>query len=204
MSAAMPENVGEIIELVSPGGALHKPFAISELLFKVGTILDIERSRTGDAADADENGVESPSRRERKKIEDAARSRLNNLAHKILMHEFSMGRPGETAAPLIFKVCDKFRSPMQTLTGENGFRSILGRALVLARSEVVWFGTVNISATGFFAGLRQAESRLTREEIVRGETVLIAHLLGLLFTFIGDQMTRMLLQDIWPESISPC
>jgi hypothetical protein len=203
MSAAMPENVGEIIELVSPGGALHKPFAISELLFKVGSILDIERSRTGDVADAGQNDVASTSRSERKTIEYAARSRLSNLANKILMHESNMGRPGETASPSIFKVCDKFRSPLQALTGENGFRSILGRALALSRSEVVWFGTVNISPKGYFDGLRRAESKLARVEIIRGENVLIAHLLGLLFTFIGDQMTRMLLQDIWPEILSP-
>jgi CheY-like chemotaxis protein len=202
MSAAMTQNVSEILELVSPGGALHKPFAISELLFKVGTILDLGRSRTSDAADAGENGAGSASRRERKTIEHAARSRLHDLACKIVVQESGAEGPGATSAPVIFTVCDKFRSPMQTLTGENGFRSILGRALALSRPEVVWFESVNISPRGFFDGLRRAESKLAPVEIVRGETVLITHLLGLLFTFIGAHMTRLLLQDIWPECIS--
>jgi hypothetical protein len=161
MSAAMPKNVGEIIELVAPGGALHKPFGISELLCKVGTILDLERSRTGDAADPGLNSVESKSRRERKTIEEASRSRLTNLACEILTHESDIGLP-----------CDM--TAMQMLTGENGFRSFLGRALMLSRPEVVWFGAVNISSKGFIEGLRRAESKLTPIEIILGETVLVA------------------------------
>jgi DNA-binding response OmpR family regulator len=199
MSAAMPQDVGEIMELVAPGGALHKPFAISELLFKVGTILDHEQSRSGAATDARCDGLESLSRRERKAIELEIRSRLNSLAGKILKYESSVGHLLGNPAPIIFSVCDKFRSPVQTLTGENGFRSILSRALMLSRSEVAWFGTVIISAKGFFEGLRRAEASLPPPEIIRGETVLIAHLLGLLFTFVGEQITRVLLQDIWPE-----
>jgi len=201
MSAAMPQDVGEIIELVSPGGALHKPFSVSQLLYKVGTILDLERSRSGYDAEVAQNGLESAAHRQRETIQHAASTRLNSLACKIWMHESGVESPGDATEPSIFRVCDKLRGPIQTLTGENGFRSILGRALMLSRSEVVWFETVTISSKGFFVGLREAELKLTRTEVICGETVLISHLLGLLFTFIGDLMTRTLLQDVWPECI---
>jgi DNA-binding response OmpR family regulator len=199
MSASMPQDVGEIIDLVAPGGALHKPFAIRELLFKVGTILDLERSRTGDAASECQNGIETASRRERKLIELAARSRLSDLAGQILTHESNIGCREEGGAPVIFKVCDNFRGALKPLTGENGFRTILRRALMLSRSEVPWFANVIISPKGYFDGLRRAETGLAETEVIRGETVLIAHLLGLLFTFIGDELTRNLLQDLWPR-----
>jgi DNA-binding response OmpR family regulator len=202
MSAAMPLNVGEIVELVSPGGALHKPFAISQLLFTVGTILDLERSHAHDPAEADRNDAESASRGKRKTIQQGVSYRLNKIACKILMHESYFGSPGETSKPSLFKVCDKLRTRMQVLSGENGFRSFLCRALMLSRSEVVWLGTVNISAEGHFDGLRRAEAKLTRIEAIRGETVMIGHFLGLLFTFIGNQITRILLQDIWPDCIT--
>jgi hypothetical protein len=37
------------------------------------------------------------------------------------------------------------------------------------------------------------------EDATHGERVLVAHLLGLLVTFIGPALTRRLLQDIWPK-----
>jgi DNA-binding response OmpR family regulator len=201
MSASMPQDVGEILELVAPGGVLHKPFAIAELLFKVGTILDNEPSRTGDADDAPQSGVKAPSRRRRKAIENEARLRLKSLASKILIHESGAEHAGEAAALSIFNVCDKLRRPVQTLTGEKGYRSILGRALMLSRPEAAWLEPVEISPEVFFHGLRQAESQVTQSEAVAGETALVTHLLDLLFTFIGEQMTRTLLQDIWPECL---
>ena len=49
MSASMTRNLSEIIEVVSPGGALHKPFGLNELYFKVGSILDLARLEASSA-----------------------------------------------------------------------------------------------------------------------------------------------------------
>jgi hypothetical protein len=45
----------------------------------------------------------------------------------------------------------------------------------------------------------EAAAGLPEDEIARGETVLIAHLVALLITFIGEALTLRLLQEAWPE-----
>jgi hypothetical protein len=128
-----------------------------------------------------------------------ASGRLNKLAHQLLAYELASEFGPRRSEPVIFLVCDKLRRPLFTLAGSTGFNSILARATVLARLEVEWLKAVTISPAGTFQGLREAESRLTLLEISRGERVLVAHVLGLLFTFIGESLTRILLEETWPD-----
>jgi len=44
--------------------------------------------------------------------------------------------------------------------------------------------------------LRQTDKEQARD----GGAILIAHLIGLLLTFIGEGLTFRLVQDVWPES----
>jgi len=41
-------------------------------------------------------------------------------------------------------------------------------------------------------------AQLDKEEIANGEVALLAQLLGLLVTFIGEAVTARLLEDAWP------
>jgi hypothetical protein len=79
-----------------------------------------------------------------------------------------------------------------------GFRSILSRALSIAAGEIDWLKMITIKPDGSLAGL-EVVAGLPSIEIDRGETILIAHLLNLLITFIGESLTLRLLQDAWPE-----
>lgn len=64
-------------------------------------------------------------------------------------------------------------------------------------AEVEWLRTVTIKPDGSLSGL-EATAGLPVDEIARGESILIAHLVGLLITFIGETLTMRLLQDAWP------
>jgi CheY-like chemotaxis protein len=194
MSADMPRDVGDMIELVSPWGALHKPFAVKELLVRVGTILDSEQSFASDTSIQNPRALGPSGRIQRAFLHHAAQANLTSLAKNILAIESLTGRIGENT-PTIFRVCDKMRNPIQNLAGETGFRSILARALILSKPEVPWLFPVKISIGGFFEGLALAEEKLTPLEISRGETIMVAQILGLLFTFLGESMTYVLLQD---------
>lgn len=198
MSAAMPQQISEIIELVSPGGALHKPFQIKELYFRVGSILDdAQQERAGNAGETRNRSINS-SRENRAAIRQTANSNLSEIAGSLLAYESPAGGVKDPSLP-IFKVCDKMRGYLTNLAGETGFQSILAHALALSRPDVEWLRTVRISSQGFFEGLRQAEENLTQSEISRGETVVVTHMLNLLFSFLGESVTRALLHDIWWE-----
>jgi CheY-like chemotaxis protein len=194
MSADMPRDVGAVIELVSPGGALHKPFGIKDLLMKVGSVLESEQSFTTDKSLVNPKALGPSGRIQRAFLRHAAQANLTNLAKCILASE-SFARTSGDDSPTIFRVCDKMRGPLQNLAGETGFRSIVARALILAKSEVAWLWPVKISDSGFFEGLALAEEKLSPLEVSRGETVMVTQILGLLFTFLGESMTHVLLHD---------
>jgi len=99
-------------------------------------------------------------------------------------------------APLA--VCDKLRASLAPLVGIAGFRSLLSRALALAALDVDWLKALAVMPDGSLNSL-EAAAGLPEDEIARGEMVLIAHLVGLLITFIGEALALRLLQEAWPE-----
>jgi len=86
-------------------------------------------------------------------------------------------------------VCDKLRRPITTLAGAAGFRSLLARALTLAKRESPVLNTWEVQADGSLLGLNG--------EAAQSGDVLIAHLIGLLITFVGESLTLRLLHDVW-------
>lgn len=82
--------------------------------------------------------------------------------------------------------------------GAAGFRALLARALVLAAADAPWLGSVRVTAGGALEGLDGAAAPVSEKAFVRGGVELIAQLLGLLTTFIGDDLTLRLVREVWP------
>ncbi len=101
-------------------------------------------------------------------------------------------RPGH------FVVCEKLGTSLTRFAGMAGFRSLLSRARSLAVADVDWLERVTVEADGSLVGT-EVISGLSADDIVRGEIILVAHLVSLLITFIGETLTLRLLQDAWPE-----
>lgn len=127
----------------------------------------------------------------------SATPRLQGFAQRLLALEAASGNKGE--ADTAFRVCEKLRQPLSALAGVAGFRALLSRALVLANGEVPWLKAVHVDAQGSLEGLDEVRAGLSPKEIAEGEAVLLARLIGLLVTFIGETLTLRLMQDIWPE-----
>ncbi|WP_148218030.1 hypothetical protein [Opitutus terrae] len=110
------------------------------------------------------------------------------------------GEPRDTVARAGFRVCGKLRLPLSTLAGAVGFRSLLSRAWVLAKAEAPWLAEVQIKSDGELQWSTEKEAALSTEEAARAATALVGQLLQLLVTFIGETLTRRLVQEIWPEA----
>jgi len=128
----------------------------------------------------------------------SATPRLQGFARRLLALEAASVNPRGTRDSA-FRVCEKLRQPLSALAGVAGFRALLSRALVLANGEVRWLKAVRIDAQGSLEGLDEVRAGLSPKEIAEGETVLVARLIGLLVTFIGEALTLRLMQDIWPQ-----
>jgi CheY-like chemotaxis protein len=71
------------------------------------------------------------------------------------------------------------------LAGVEGFRSLLSRALTLAKPEVPSLNMVQVLADGSVEGFDGIEGSEATGAATQAGTVLVAHLLELLMTFIG-------------------
>ena len=99
------------------------------------------------------------------------------------------------------RVCAKLQRSLSVLAGVAGFRSVLIRAVALAKVEAPWLSELQISPVGVVILPPGLEEQLGEAEANRGTAMLIRHLTGLLITLIGEGLTLRLLQDVWPKAV---
>jgi len=62
---------------------------------------------------------------------------------------------------------------------------------------------VEVKPDGSLARLPGVATAASREQILDGGVVLLAHLLGLLVAFIGENLTLQIVRDVWPKLSFP-
>ena len=123
---------------------------------------------------------------------------MRDLARRLLAaNQVATGAQGDEAVVLI----ETLRIMLTKFAGPEGSKSLLRRALALARAEVPLLQNVKIDADGRLEGFK---------EIVAGNGVggagneagvaITAHLLGLLVTFIGEPLTLRLERAARPDT----
>jgi hypothetical protein len=122
------------------------------------------------------------------------------LAQRLLTYEVVAGKNSEPTESAASRVCAKLRRPLITLAGVAGFRSLLSRALTLARAEAPSLSVVQVEADGSLKGLDELQPQIDKEQARDEGAILVAQLIGLLLTFIGEGLTLRLVQDVWPEA----
>jgi len=131
---------------------------------------------------------------------NSATPKLKAFARRLMAYEAAAAKPAGAHNSAAFRVCEKLRQPLTRLAGVAGFRSLLSRALALTNDEARWMKAVHVKADGSLEGLDEAQAQLSETEIAEGEVVLIAQLIVLLVTFIGEELTLGLVQDSWPDA----
>jgi hypothetical protein len=99
--------------------------------------------------------------------------------------------------PVAQRVCEKLRTSLTRFAGAEGFTSLLQRALALARAEVPALQAVNVKPDGSLEGLEAVAVDPTHGG-PDAAAAIIAHLMGLLVTFIGAALTLRLVGEVWP------
>jgi hypothetical protein len=117
--------------------------------------------------------------------------KIRDLVQRLLSFESTGENRSGKNPSAVFIISEKLRRPLITLIGTTGFRSLLMRALTLAKREAKALDGVRVKEDGSFEDLDGEETE--------AGAVLIAHLIGLLETFIGEPLTLRLLNDIWPD-----
>ena len=124
---------------------------------------------------------------------------MRDFAERLIAYETRGNKSSETKAPAAFLVSEKLRPHLAALLGNVGFRALLSRALALANTDIPWLRAVHVKADGSFEALDELGAQVDPDKIFEGRVVLLAQLLGLLVTFIGELLTLRLVREVWPK-----
>ena len=123
-------------------------------------------------------------------------SASQNLARRLIALEAARD-PSAGLVGTVGRACERLRVPLAKFVGVDGFRSLLSRALAMAKAEAPSLDTVQLRPDGSlegFDGLKQTQD-------AEAGVIVLAQLLGLLVTFIGEPLMLRLVRDAWPDSI---
>lgn len=121
------------------------------------------------------------------------------LARRLLAFEASRGPPSKAHADHATRGCERLRAPIARLAGSASYRSLLSRALALAKAEAPSLASLHVGEDGSLERAGDVEGHSDAEDAPGVEAALLAHLLGLLVTFIGEPLTLLLVRDAWPD-----
>ena len=121
---------------------------------------------------------------------------MRDLAQRLLAYEAAALNSSEQDTPAVFRVSEKLRGPLSTLAGATGFRTLLARALTLAKTHAPGIGAIQVKPDGSLEGLSELHDD---GEVAEAGVLLIAQLLGLLVLFIGENLVLRLVLDVWPD-----
>ena len=118
------------------------------------------------------------------------------LARTLVASEAGADTNPLQSEPATVRVYERLRRQLGASVGADGFQSLASRALALARSESPRLKTVQVMANGGLRGLGEVESETNQDEDGEAGTLLIAQLLGLFLTFLGEATTLRLIEDL--------
>lgn len=123
-----------------------------------------------------------------------------DLARRLLAYETVTGESSVPTESATLRVYDKLRRHLCALAGVAGFQSLASRALTLSKSEAPSLSSVQVTPDGRLQGLGEIDPKTDKDQMEAEGAILIARLLGLLLTFIGETLTVRLMQDVWPDA----
>jgi len=122
------------------------------------------------------------------------RQKTRYLARSLVASEADASMTSLQTQPATVRVYERLLRQFTTIVGVDGFQALASRALALAKSESSHLNAVQVMINGDLRGLEAVESQ-TDEDGDAG-IIVIAQLLGLFLTFLGEATTLRLIEDL--------
>lgn len=127
---------------------------------------------------------------------------MQTLVQRLIQEEAGRNPAAKSGGRAALDVCEKLRAPLSIFTGVGGFRSLLSRALVLAKAKAPWLAGLQVAPDGSLQLTAEQTAQLDTPEAARSSAELVEQTLGLLVTFIGESLTLRFVQDVWPKPVN--
>jgi hypothetical protein len=127
------------------------------------------------------------------------------LARRVLQHEAGGRAELAALAEAAERADARLRGRLASLIGPTGYTALVARAVYLAQAEVPALERVTVDALateaeGGLHGVREfARATGDAGAAEAGLSAILAHVIGLLGTFIGEDLALRLIRDAWPE-----
>lgn len=122
--------------------------------------------------------------------------KTRDLARSLVASEADASTTSLHTEPATVRVYERLRRQLGAPVGVDGFQALASRALALAKSESPRLSAVQVTANGDLRGLGAVESQTDTDEDGEAGIVLIAQLLGLFLTFLGEATALRLIEDL--------
>jgi hypothetical protein len=122
-----------------------------------------------------------------------------DLARRLLAYEAVAGKTSVATESAGLRIFEKLRRSFCPVAGVAGYRSLLSRALALARAEAPSLSAVQVTVDGYLQGLGEFGAQNDKDQREEPEVLLIAELLGLFRALLGAALTLRLVQDAVPQ-----
>jgi hypothetical protein len=122
--------------------------------------------------------------------------KTRELARSLVACEADATTTSLHTEPATVRVYERLRRQLGSPVGVDGFQVLASRALALAKSHSPRLNAVQVTANGGLRGLGEVESQTDADEDGEAGIILIAQLLGLFLTFLGEATTLRLIEDL--------
>jgi hypothetical protein len=102
----------------------------------------------------------------------------NDLARSLLAYE-AAGVVSDPTQSLAVRVCEKLHQPLCALAGVAGYRSLLTRALALARAEAPSLSALEVTADGKLQRAKGGTSPIDKDHPSKGDMLLTSRFIEL-------------------------
>lgn len=125
-----------------------------------------------------------------------ASPRTQDLARRLVALEAASVDAQAVGGSGAVRVCEKIRVRLSVLVGVTGYSSLMSRAVAMAKAEVPSLDGVRVRPDGTLEGF----DGVGRNEDGEAGQVVVAQLLALLVTFIGEPLALDFVRDGWPDA----
>jgi hypothetical protein len=122
--------------------------------------------------------------------------KTRDLARILVASEAVADSASSESESITVRVYERLRRQLGAPMGADGFQSLATRALALARSESPRLRAVQVMANGTLRGFSEVESHTNPDEDGEIGIILIAQLLGLFLSLLGEMTTLRLIEDL--------
>ena len=121
---------------------------------------------------------------------------IRDWARRLIAFEVDADPPSAQTELATLRVYEKLRRQLCAPVGVDGFQALASRALSLAKSQSPRLSAVQVTANGGLRGLAEVEFQMDTDEDGEVGIILIAQLLGLFLTLLGEAATARLIDGV--------